>query len=151
GRPAPPLDRSRLAQLDEFVERAQRELGIPGVAISLVQDGKVVHEAGFGVRELGQAARVDPDTLFMIASNTKALTTLLLAKLVAAGRLGWDTPVVTIYPAFKLGDADTTRRVLVKHLICACTGMPRQDFEWLFEFGHATAQSQIDQLATQKP
>ncbi len=70
------------ATLTEFVETGQKELGVPGVSLGIVQDGKVVFAGGFGVRELGKPAKVDGDTLFMIASNTKALTTLLLAKLV---------------------------------------------------------------------
>ena len=111
---------------------------MPGVSIGLVQDGKVVFAGGFGVRELGSPTKVDADTLFMIASNTKALTTLLLAKLVDQGKITWETPVTQLLPPFKLGDADTTQQVLVKHLICACTGLPRQDFEWLFQFKGVT-------------
>jgi CubicO group peptidase (beta-lactamase class C family) len=60
----------------------------------------------------------------MVASNTKALTTLLLAKLVDQGRLTWETPVTSVLPAFKLGDAETTRQVRVKHLICAAPASP---------------------------
>ena len=87
----------------------------------------------------------------MIASNTKALTTLLLAKLVDEHRLTWDTPVTQLFPRFRLGDADTTRSVLVKHLICACTGMPRQDLEWLFEYGKMTPESSLALLGTMQP
>ena len=70
----------------------------------------------------------------MLASNTKSMTTLLLATLVDEGKLTWDTPVIAVMPDFKLGDPETTKQVLIKHLVCACTGLPRQDFEWLFEF-----------------
>ena len=70
----------------------------------------------------------------MIASNTKAMTTLMLAKLVDEGKLTWETPVAKVLPAFKLGNADTTSRVLIKHLICACAGLPRQDFEWFLQY-----------------
>ena len=55
------------------------------------------------------------------------------------------------YPAFKLGDPDTTKKVLVKNLICACTGLPRQDLEWLFEFKNATPQSSLALLGTMQP
>ena len=74
---------------------------------------------------------MDGDTLFIAASNTKALTTLLLAELVDEGKLKWDQPVTELFPAFRLGDEATTQQVLVRHLICACTGMPRQDLEWI--------------------
>jgi CubicO group peptidase (beta-lactamase class C family) len=106
---------------------------------------------GFGIRELGKPARVDANTQFMIASNTKAMTTLMLAKLVQDGKFTWDTPVTNIFPNFKLGDAETTRQVLVKHLICACTGLPRQDMEWLFESEDATPESVMATLATMQP
>ena len=105
-----------------------------------MQDGKVVFAGGFGVRDLATGSAPDADTLYIVASNTKALTTLMLGKLLDEGKLTWDTPVTRLLPSFKLGDADTTSRVLVKHLICACTGLPRQDFEWLFQYQGVTAQ-----------
>src|SRR5262249_7732228 len=117
----------------------------------IVQDGKVIFAGGFGVKELGRSEKPDGDTLFMVASNTKALTTLLLAKLVDEHRMTWETPVTTLFPEFHLGDAATTRSVLVKHLICACTGMPRQDFEWLFEFGKITPENSLALLGTMQP
>ena len=86
GKTAHTLDEARLAELAQFVETGMKELGIPGVAVGIVQDGKVVFADGFGVKELGKPAPVDGDTDFMIASNTKALTTLLLARLVADGQ-----------------------------------------------------------------
>lgn len=133
GRSAHRLDAARIGQLAELIETARREFDIPGVALGLIQDGEVVFAGGFGVRELGRPEPVDADTLFNIASNAKALTTLMLAKLVEEGRFNWDTPVASIWPEFRLGDTETTQRVRVRHLICACTGMPRQDYEWLLE------------------
>ena len=127
GKKANTLDPARLAELGRFIEGGQKVLGVPGVALGLVQDGKVVFADGFGTKELGRSGKPDGDTLFMVASNTKAMTTLLLAKLVDENRMTWQTPVTTLLPDFRLGDAETTRGVLVKHLICACTGMPRQD------------------------
>lgn len=151
GRKAHPLDADRLRQLADFVEQMRKDFDVPGVAIGIVQDGKVVMSRGFGVRMLGKPEPVDGDTRFMIASNTKALTTLMLAKLVEQGRFGWDTPVTQLLPSFKLGDADTTRQVLVKHLICACTGLPRQDFEWLFEGETFTPDMAVASLAAMQP
>ncbi len=151
GKTAHKLDAARVEQLKAFVEDARKQLDVPGVAIGIVQDGKVVFADGFGVRALGKPDRVDGDTLFMIASNTKAMTTLMLARLVDAGRFDWDTPVTRILPEFRLGDADTTRQVLVKHLICACTGLPRQDMEWLFDSEGATPESVMKSLATMQP
>ena len=151
GKTAHKLDAARIANLRDFVEDARQKFDVPGVAIGIVQDGKVVVADGFGVREQGKPDKVDADTLFMIASNTKAMTTLMLAKLVDQGKFGWDTPATQLLPTFKLGDADTTRQVLVKHLICACTGLPRQDMEWLFEGEKFSPQSAMTSLATMQP
>ena len=151
GKKANPLNEARLAELSRFVEQGQQKLGVPGVSVGLVQDGKVVFAGGFGVKELGGSEKPDADTLFMIASNTKALTTLLLAKLVDEHRMGWDTQVIKLFPGFRLGDPETTRSVLVKHLICACTGMPRQDLEWIFEFGKITPENSLTLLGTMQP
>lgn len=151
GKTANKLDAARIASLRDFVEDARQKFAVPGVAIGIVQDGKVVFADGFGVREQGKPDKVDADTLFMIASNTKAMTTLMLAKLVDQGKFGWETPATQLLPSFKLGDADTTRQVLVKHLICACTGLPRQDMEWLFEGEKFTPDSAMTSLATMQP
>ncbi len=151
GKKANTLDQARIAELGRFVEQGQSVLGVPGVGLGVVQDGKVVFASGFGVKELGGTEKPDGDTLFMIASNTKAMTTLLLAKLVDEHRITWDTPVTQLLPSFKLGDAATTRSVLVKHLICACTGMPRQDLEWIFDYGKMTPESTMALLGTMQP
>ena len=151
GRTAHKLDQARLQQVAGFVEAMRQEFEVPGVAVAIVQDGKVVMSQGFGVRELGKPDKVGGDTRFMIASNTKALTTLMLAKLVDAGKLDWNAPAVSVYPGFRLGDADTTGKVLVKHLVCACTGVPRQDFEWLFEGEKQNPATVMATLGTMQP
>lgn len=151
GRRAHALDAARIRELGAFIERGQKLLGVPGVSLGIVQDGKTVFAGGFGVRELGRPAPVDADTLYIIASNTKAMTTLMLGTLVDEKRLGWDTPVTTLLPQFKLGDAETTRQVRVRHLVCACTGLPRQDFEWLLEFKDATPEGALATLGTMQP
>src|SRR2546430_5299417 len=148
GRKPQPLDAAHIAQIKAFVETSMQELGIPGASIALIDGGKVVYEGGFGVRELGKPERVDENTLFMAASNTKGMTTLLLSELVDEKKLKWDQPVIDVYPSFKLGDAETTKKVLVKNLICACTGLPRQDLEWIFEFKNATPESTLALLVT---
>ncbi len=151
GKSAQTLDDKRIADLSRFVHTAMALTGVPGVSVGLYQDGRPVFVGGFGVRELGKKESVDENTRFMIASNTKALTTLMLARLVDQGKLGWESPAVSLLPTFKLGDAATTNKVLVKHLICACTGMPRQDMEWLLEFKDMTPESAMTLLGTMQP
>ncbi|HEU0031437.1 MAG TPA: serine hydrolase domain-containing protein [Kofleriaceae bacterium] len=151
GKQAHELDATRIAMLSKFVQDAQRQLGTPGVSFGLVQHGKIVFAGGFGVRELGKPGKVDGDTKYRIASNTKALTTLMLGKLVDQGKLTWEMPVIDAVPQFALGDAETTKQVRIKHLICACTGMPRKDVYRQFEYAKTTAQSTFASLAHMQP
>lgn len=151
GRKAHQLDATRIAELKSFIERSRRELGVPGISVGVIQGGKVAFAEGFGVREVGKPSKVDAGTLYLIASNTKQLTTLMLGKLVDQHRLGWDTRVTDLLPQFKLGDATTTNKVLVKHLLCACTGLPRLDLEWLYAPRGATPQLALDILSRMQP
>ena len=70
-----------------------KKFDVPGAGFALIDQGKVVYEGGIGVKELDKPDRVDANTLFMAASNTKGMTTLLLAKLVDENKLQWDEPV----------------------------------------------------------
>jgi len=151
GRTAHPIDAKMIAMLKHFLTHGMRELQVPGVAFSLIDRGKIVYEGGLGVRELGKPDPIDADTLFIAASNTKALGTLLLAELVDENKLRWDEPVTEAYPPFKLGDAATTRGAKIKDLVCACTGMPRQDLEWIFEDGHDTPEISLRRLGAMQP
>lgn len=152
GKTAHPLDAARIAEIKAFTESAMKQLKVPGVGLALIDKGKLVYEGGLGVRDIATGAPVDKDTLFMIASNTKGMATLLLATLVDEGRLDWDKPVVDYMPSFRLGSAETTKKVLVKHLVCACTGLPRKDMEWTFNTrADAPASDTFVQLAATEP
>jgi CubicO group peptidase (beta-lactamase class C family) len=132
GRTAHRLDAMRIAALLDFVRESAAKLDVPGVGLALIDHGEIVYEGGVGVRETGRPAPVDARTRFMVASNTKGMTTLLLARLVDQGKLHWDDPVAKVYPAFRLGDDETTRQVEVRHLVSAFTGLPRTDMEIVF-------------------
>jgi CubicO group peptidase (beta-lactamase class C family) len=152
GREAHRLDAARIAELTEFLERGMALLDVPGVGFALLDRGELVHEGGLGVREFGKGERVDAHTRFMIASNTKAMTTALLAKAVDTGRMRWDQPVVELFPSFRLGDEETTRSTQIRHLVCACTGLPRRDLVWQFRTTPATpAADTFRQLAETFP
>jgi CubicO group peptidase (beta-lactamase class C family) len=147
-----PMDESRIAQLKAFIEQSMKELGVPGASFALTTRQATIYAAGLGVRALGSSMPVDADSSFMIASNTKGLTTLLLAKLVDEGKLEWQQPVEQVYPGFRLGSRETTAKVEVKHLVCACTGLPRKDYEWLFNTAPDTPASEtFAQLAATEP
>ncbi len=151
GKTAKPLTPERVEQLKAFVADGMKRLDVPGVGLSFIDGHKLVWAGGLGVREMGKPAKVDADTLFMAASNTKSMTTALLARAVDAGKLRWDQPAAEAYPGFKLADAEVTKSVQIRHLVCACTGMPRQDLDWLFADGRAPARTTFDQLSTMKP
>ena len=117
-RPAPPL-----AGLDAHVGRVLQEFGVPGMAVAVVKDGEVLLARGYGVRRAGEAAAVDGDTLFGIASNTKAFTCAALSILVEEGRLAWDDPVTKHLPAFQMYDPWVTRELTVRDLVTHRTGL----------------------------
>src|SRR5947208_6609299 len=108
---------------DATVTRAMRTFGVPGLAIAVVKDGRVLVARGFGVRRLGDPATVDAHTDFQIASNTKAFTTALLAQLVDSGRLAWDDPVTKYLPWFQLSDPWVTREFTVRDLVTHRSGL----------------------------
>jgi CubicO group peptidase (beta-lactamase class C family) len=152
GRTPHRLDPERIEALKAFVESSMKALGVPGASVALIDHDQVVFEGGFGVRELGKPEAVDAHTLFLIASNTKGMSTLLLARLVDQGKLDWNEPVTKAYPGFRLGSDETTRQVLMKHLVCACTGLPRKDLEWVFNTQKGTpAQNTFTLLAATQP
>ena len=151
GRTALSLSGERLAAFDAFVESARIQSGIPGMAVAVVQDGKIVFEKGYGVRVLGKPEMVTPHTRFMIGSTTKSLTSLMMARRIDAGAYTWDTPVTTLMPSFALGDATATQKLRIKHTMCACTGMPRRDFEFFFQPPTVTPETRIAGMGTMKP
>jgi CubicO group peptidase (beta-lactamase class C family) len=145
------IDDARAAEIDAFVVQALARLAVPGAAVAVIEGGKVVYERTFGVRELGKPAKVTPRTLFLIASITKPMTTMMEAALVDAGTFAWDTPITKLLPAFALGDLEVTQKVAMWHTSCACTGMPRQDLEDIFEYGDVTPELRIASMKTMKP
>lgn len=124
---------------------------MPGVGLALIDQGEVVFEGGVGVRSLDDPAPVDADTRFMIASNTKGMSTLLLSILVDRGELDWDQQVVDLYPEFRLGSDSTTQSTLVRHLLCACTGLPRKDWGFILADQDTPASDVFRQLSETQP
>ncbi len=109
--------------LDAYVERVRKEFEVPGIALAIVKDGKVVVAKGYGVRKLGEPAPVDARTLFGIASNTKAFTATALGLLVEEGKLEWDAPVVRYLRWFQLSDPYVTRELSVRDLLVHRSGL----------------------------
>jgi CubicO group peptidase (beta-lactamase class C family) len=116
---------SQLSQkeLDAYVQSVQKEFEVPGLALAIVKDGKVIVARGYGVRKMGDAAKVDDQTLFGIASNTKAFTATALGLLVEEGKLEWDAPVVKYLPWFQLSDPYVTREITIRDLLVHRSGL----------------------------
>jgi CubicO group peptidase (beta-lactamase class C family) len=114
---APPKD------LDDYVARVMKEFEVPGIAVGIVKDGQVVLTKGYGVRELGKPEPVTDNTLFGIASNTKAFTVTALAILVDEGKIAWDDPVTKHLPWFQLYDPYVTRELTIRDLLTHRSGL----------------------------
>ena len=118
------------AAVDRLLEASLKTWASPGAAVAIVENGKIVHVKGYGVRELGKPDPVTADSLFEIASTTKAFTALTVAMLADDGKLAWDDPVRKHYPGFRLLDALANENVTVRDLLCHRTGLPRHDALW---------------------
>jgi CubicO group peptidase (beta-lactamase class C family) len=118
--PAMPLSSDKI---DSTVAAAMRAFRVPGVAVGIVKDGKLVFAKGYGVRELGKPGPIDADTLFQIGSNTKAFTAAALAILVDEGRIRWDDKVTDYLPEFRLYDPYVTREFTIRDLLTHHSGL----------------------------
>lgn len=111
------------ADLDAYVRQVLKTFSVPGMSVTIVKDGKVLVARGYGVRTLGDTARVTAATRFGIASNSKAFTATALAMLVDDGKIAWDTPVVKYLPQFALSDPFVTRIITVRDLLVHRSGL----------------------------
>ncbi|KPZ59039.1 D-alanyl-D-alanine-carboxypeptidase/endopeptidase AmpH precursor [Pseudoalteromonas sp. P1-13-1a] len=109
--------------LEEVINTSMARFDVPGMAVAVVQDDKVVFAKGFGTSNLNTNAKVNKDTLFGIASNTKAFTSAALAKLVDEGKLSWDDRVIDHLPEFRLYDSYVTREMRVRDLLSHRSGL----------------------------
>jgi len=109
--------------IDATVARAMKAFEVPGLALAIVKDGRVVLAKGYGVRKLGDPAPVDARTLFGIASNTKVFTATALGLLVEEGKIAWDAPVVDYLPWFMMYDPYVTRELSVRDLLVHRSGL----------------------------
>ena len=115
---------------DDYVNKALREWEVPGLAIAIVKDDRIVMAKGYGVRKLGDPTMVNERTLFAIGSSSKAFTSASIAMLVDEGKLKWDDRVTKYLPEFELYDPYVTRELTVRDLLCHRSGLERGDFLW---------------------
>jgi CubicO group peptidase (beta-lactamase class C family) len=138
-----PLTGDRQAEFETYIADMLAMTGVPGAAVAVVQNGEVVYQQGFGVRELGGSEPVTPETLMMIGSITKPMTATMAATVVDDGELTWDTPVVDLLPSFAVADPTLTEQLSIRNAFCACTGLPQRDPEFIFNSATLTPERLI--------
>ncbi|MBZ0309068.1 MAG: beta-lactamase family protein, partial [Anaerolineae bacterium] len=143
-----PITDDLIAELETYILEKMEQLEVVGASVAIVQGDEVVYAKGFGVRGGDFTDPVTPDTHMMIGSTTKTMTTMLMGILVDEGKMRWDQPVVEILPNFTLADPEVSQQITVQNMVCACTGVPRRDFELIFNGGDLTAEGIIESLAT---
>ncbi len=111
------------AEIDKLVEKTMTTFDVPGIAVAIVKDGKMLFSKGYGVRSLKTGQPVDEHTLFGIASNTKAFTATALGMLIDEGKLRWDDKVVDYLPDFVLYDPYVTKDFTIRDLLTHRSGM----------------------------
>jgi len=120
---APVPDRATLSRLDTVVQARMRDSNVPGAAVAVVADGRLVHARGFGTAD-DEGRRVTPQTPFVLASAGKSFTALAVMQLVDAGKVRLDAPVRAYVPEFRLADPGAANRITVRQVLQHTSGLP---------------------------
>ena len=110
-------------EIDSLVLKTMETFDVPGIAVAVVKDDKVIHSKGYGVRSLNTKQKVDSNTLFAIASNSKAFTAAALGMLVDEKKLDWNDRVIDYIPEFRLYDPYVTREFTIADLLTHRSGL----------------------------
>ncbi|OLD26306.1 MAG: hypothetical protein AUJ04_06125 [Acidobacteria bacterium 13_1_40CM_3_55_6] len=119
-------------ELDDYVAATVRDWEIPGVAVAVVKDGKVIAARGYGVREMGKPETIDENTIFDAASLTKSFTVAAIASLVDEKKMSWDDPVKRYIPTIEFPDPYLTANITMRDLLCHRTGVRATNSAWYF-------------------
>lgn len=111
------------SQIDSLTERVMKTFQVPGIAVAVVKDGKVIYAKGHGIRSLKTGGKVDENTLFGIASNSKAFTTATLAQLVDEKKLSWDDKVTNYIPEFRVYSPYVSEDFTIRDLLTHRSGL----------------------------
>lgn len=137
--------------LDTYVEKAMKDWQIPGVAVCIIKDGKVVVMKGYGVQETGTNNKVDTNTMFMIGSNSKAFTGTALAMLDADKKLSLDDRVQKWLPDFKLYDPWVAKEANIRDLLCHRLGFETFQGDFMYFDSDLTLQEVREKFGKVKP
>ncbi|MDG3014685.1 serine hydrolase [Speluncibacter jeojiensis] len=124
-----------VGRIDQLADDLMASSHIPGMAVAVVHDGKVVYRKGFGVRNVDTGQKVDPDTVFQLASVSKSIAATTVAHEVGKGLVTWDTPVHQLMPQFELSDPYVTDHVTVGDLFAHRSGLPEHAGDLLEDLG----------------
>jgi CubicO group peptidase (beta-lactamase class C family) len=125
-----------VAKLDGLADDLMKKSAIPGMAVAVVHGGKTVYAKGFGVRDVRTSEKVDPDTVFQLASVSKPMTATVVARQVGVNAISWDTPIVSKLPWFALSDPEVTRMVTVGDMLAHRSGLPDHAGDMLEDLGY---------------
>ncbi len=120
----------QIKEFDAYIQKGMKDWEIPGMAVVVVKDNKVLLKKGYGVKELGKSAPVDINTLFVMASTTKALTAVGMGMLVDEGKVKWSDRVIDHLPELHLFDSYVTKELRIKDLFTHNSGVGNSDFLW---------------------
>lgn len=116
-----------ISEFDAIAKRGLQQLNVPGAAVGVIQNGKLLVAKGYGVRDQSKQP-VTPRTLFALGSVTKSFTAAAVASVIDQGKLTWDTPVREYIPWFRMYDSVTTDLITVRDMLTHRSGLPRHDF-----------------------
>lgn len=142
---------AKLQGIDDLVAQAMEEWKVPGLALGIVKDGKVIYAKGYGFRDVEHKLPVRTDTLFPIGSISKSFTSLAFAMLNDEGKVDWDKPIRTYLLEFQLYDPVASERATPRDLFSHRTGLPRHDIVWYSsDFSRADMVSRLKYLKPTK-
>jgi CubicO group peptidase (beta-lactamase class C family) len=141
----------KVREIDEYAKAVLKTHGGPGMAIAVVKDDRVVLAKGYGTRELGKDAPVDQNTVFAIASNSKAFTTAALAILVDEKKIAWDDKVSKYLPTFQMYDPWVTSELTIRDLVTHRVGLDTFSGDLLWYETTYTADQMLERVKFLKP
>ena len=138
GKFAATLDRvnGALPRLDAYIQSALAKTKVPGASVAVIYNDQVLFLRGYGVRKIGEAAAVDPDTVFEIASVSKPIASTILASLVGEGKISWDDRIASLDPDFQLSNPETRREITIRDFLSHRSGLATESGDLLEDLGY---------------
>ena len=125
------VNQNKLSSLDDYINSSLKDWDLPGLAVAVVLDDKIIYAKGFGIKEIGKNNKINKKTLFQIGSVTKGFASASIASLVDDGLVTWDDPVVKHLPWFKLKDVNVSNKITIRDLLAHTSDMPAHAYHSL--------------------